>query len=150
MRSLFLENVPSGGTASKWTRVLSKMVLCMLLTVAVFAQSDRGTITGTVLDPASAVVPGAKIVAINTLTGVKTDAVATDTGNFTLASLPAGIYDLIVDAGGFKKTTRTGVEVQVAQIARIDLRLEIGSPTESVTITAETPMLRTENAEQSM
>jgi hypothetical protein len=103
-----------------------------------------------VLDPASAVVPGAKVAARNAETGAVSETVATDTGNYTLASLPAGNYDVSAEASGFKKTTRTGIVVQVAQTARVDLALQVGSPTESITITAEAPALRTENAEQSV
>jgi Carboxypeptidase regulatory-like domain len=128
----------------------SRMLLCLVLSMAAFAQSDRGTITGTVLDPASAVVPGAKVVARNADTGVVSETVATETGNYTLASLPAGTYDVSVEASGFKRTTRTGIVVQVAQTARVDVALQVGSATESITITAETPLLRTENAEQSV
>ncbi|MEI9974255.1 MAG: carboxypeptidase-like regulatory domain-containing protein [Ignavibacteriota bacterium] len=140
----------SARAASRWTQLLSQLFCCILFTAVLFAQADRGTITGTIVDPANAVVPGAKIVAVNTQTGSRSDAVATETGNYTLTSLPAGTYDITVEVAGFKTTLRTGVEVQVAQTARVDIALQVGSPTESVTVTAETPMLRTENAEQSM
>jgi hypothetical protein len=120
------------------------------LAAALFAQTDRGTITGTVLDPASAVVPGAKVIARNTETGTVSETVATDTGNYTLVSLPAGNYEVIAESSGFKKTTRPGIQVQVAQTVRVDFALQVGSANESVTVTAEAPLLRTENAEQSV
>ncbi len=122
----------------------------VLFTVAAFAQSDRGTITGTVIDPAAAVVPGAKVTAKNAANGAVFETTATGTGDFTLASLPAGRYEVSVEASGFKKTTRESVEVQVAQTVRVDLALQVGAATESVTVTAEAPLLRTENSEQSM
>ncbi len=125
--------------------------LCvLLLTMAAFAQSDRGTITGAVLDPASAVVPGAKITAKNLENGSTFEATATATGDFTLVSLPAGKYVLNVEAPGFKRLTRENIEVQVAQTLRVDLALQVGAASESVTVTAEAALLRTENAEQSM
>src|ERR1019366_6212784 len=78
-------------------------VFCLLFfSVAAFAQNDRGTITGTVLDPASAMVPNASVVASNA-SGVEFKTVSTGTGNYTIPSLPAGIYKLTVDAAGFKK-----------------------------------------------
>ncbi len=129
---------------------LLAVICCILWAVAAFAQSDRGTITGTVTDPANAVVPGAKVTATNSLTGAKTETAATDTGNYTLTSLPAGLYDLSIEVAGFKTINRRGIEVQVAQTARVDVSLEVGSSTESVTVTAEAPILRTENAEQSI
>jgi len=64
--------------------------------------------------------------------------------------LPMGVYELSVEAAGFKKTTRPGVRVQVAQTFRVDIPMQLGATTESVTVTAETPLLRTENAEQSV
>jgi hypothetical protein len=134
----------------RFARLLSGTFLCLLIATAAFAQSDRGTITGTVSDPASAVVPGAKVVARNTETGSSSDTTATDTGNYTLPSLPAGNYDVTAEAPGFKKTTRTGVVVQVAQTLRVDIALTVGAATESVTVTAEAPLLKTESGEQSM
>ena len=130
---------------------LVRNTLCILLfTVAAFAQSDRGTITGSVIDPAAAVVPGAKVSAKNLDNGSIFETTTTDTGNFTLASLPAGKYELNVEASGFKKATRENVEVAVAQTIRVDTTLQVGASTESVTVTAEAALLKTENAEQSM
>jgi hypothetical protein len=70
------------------------------------AQSDRGTITGTVSDPAGAVVAGAPIEARNVETGAVYQAATTATGNYTLAQLPTGTYELTVTVTGFKKYVR--------------------------------------------
>ena len=96
------------------------LALCFLtfLPSMLFAQDTRGSITGTVSDPANAVVPGAKVTVKNTETGSVAETVTTPTGNYTLASLPAGTYELMVVAPGFKKTTQTGLQVQVAQTIR--------------------------------
>jgi len=131
-------------------KALLSTVLVLFFATLAFAQSDRGTITGSVLDPAAAVVPGAKVVARNTAAGTASETVTTATGNYTLASLPAGVYEMSVEIAGFRKVTRPNVQVQVAQTVRVDFALEIGASTESVTVTAEVPLLRTENAEQSM
>ncbi len=131
-------------------RFLFASVLYVFLSTAAFAQSDRGTITGTVLDPATAVVPGAKVIARNLATGAASETATTETGNYTLTSLPAGVYEVSVQASGFKRATRQGVQVQVAQTLRLDLALEVGSTTETIAVTAEASLLRTENAEQSI
>jgi hypothetical protein len=131
-------------------KITTCVFLACLLLAAAFAQSDRGTITGTVTDPAAAVVPGAKIVARNVENGAIFEAVTTGTGDYTLTSLPAGHYELSVEANGFKKEIRTEIIVQVAQTARVNFTLQVGTSTESVTVSAEAPILRTENAEQSM
>ena len=124
------------------------MVL-MTLVLAV-AQSDRGTITGTITDPTTAVVPGAAIHARNTAMGSEYDTVSTATGNYTLLSLPAGIYDLTVSATGFNKHIQQGITVEVVQTSRVDVVLQLGSTSESVTVNADAPLLRTEDAELSM
>src|SRR5437764_12057559 len=131
-------------------RIVSKTTLILWMAGAMFAQSDRGTLTGTVTDPANAAVPAAKISLKNQETGAAFATVSTPSGNYTLASLPAGSYDLTVEAPGFKREIQAGVQVQVAQTARVDVALQVGSATESVTVTTEAPVLKTENAEVSM
>jgi hypothetical protein len=114
-----------------------------------YAQNDRGTITGEVKDQAGAVVPGASVIATNTGSGDQSKTLATETGNYTLPSLPAGMYTLTVEVKGFKKFVQQNIEVQVSITSRVDVGLEIGSATEVVTVTAEAPQLKTESAEQS-
>src|SRR5216683_6517352 len=116
---------------------------------ALHGQNDRGAITGTVRDQANALVPGASVVASNVENGAEFQTVTTGTGNYTVPSLPAGHYSLTVQANGFKRFTQAGIEVQVAQTDRIDVSLQVGSTSESITISAEAPLLKTESAEQS-
>jgi hypothetical protein len=116
--------------------------------VAAFAQSDRGTITGTVTDLTGAVVPHASVVAVNAESGTEFPVATTDTGNYTIASLSPGTYNVTAEAAGFKKTTRSGILVAVATNVRIDVTLEVGATTESLTVTAEAPLLETEDATQ--
>lgn len=130
-------------------RVLQAAVCCLLLTVSAFCQSDRGAITGTVLDPAGAVVPNAPVIATNSESGVLFRTTTTATGNYTIPLLPSGVYDLTVEVPGFKKFQQQGIRVQVALTARIDVVLQVGATTESVTVTADAPLMKTENAEQS-
>lgn len=141
---------------------MSKRLVCSRLQTAILAaavlagpgwlmaQSDRGTITGTVADPAGAVVPGASMTLRNTETGAVYESKTTDTGNYTLPSLPAGVYELDVVAAGFTKYIQEGIRVQIATTERIDVRLALGASTESVTVTADAPLLKTESAEQSV
>ncbi len=118
-------------------RLLSETICFLLLTTTAFAQSDRGTITGTVTDPGRSVVAGATVTATNKATGIKQQTLTTETGNYTLTSLPAGLYDVTVEPSGFKKFISQGVQVQVAQTSRVDVPLELGAPFETVTVTAE-------------
>src|SRR5215831_11387139 len=112
-----------------------------------FAQGDRGTVTGTIADPSGAVLPGVSVVATNTQTGAKYETVSTETGNYTLVQLPAGVYDLAIELPGFKKYVRQGITVQVAQTLRVDVGLEVGAATEEVSVSADAPLLKTESGE---
>ena len=111
-----------------------------LVAAAAFAQTDRGTITGTISDSTGAVVASANLEAKNLETGIAYQGAASSTGNYTLAQLPAGVYELSVTVPGFKKFTRQGLTVQVAQTLRIDLSLEVGAATESITVQADAPL----------
>jgi hypothetical protein len=126
-----------------------KIWLCILFAGALYAQNDRGTITGTIQDQANAVVPNAHVTARNAETGASSKTVSTGTGNYTVPSLPAGKYVLTVEAPGFKRFNQEGIEIEVAQTARVDVTLQVGATSDSVTITAEAPLLKTETAEQS-
>ena len=129
----------------------SLSIACCLIAVgfAVFAQSDRGAITGTISDPAGAVVAAAAIEAKNAATGAVYPAASSTTGNYTIGQLPAGTYELTVTVAGFKKFVRTGLTVEVAGTLRIDATLEVGSATESVTVTEVATLLKTEGGEVS-
>jgi hypothetical protein len=124
-------------------------VFFLICTLAAFAQGDRGTITGTVTDPTGAVVPNANIQLTNTETAVVYKVATTNTGNYTVANLPVGNYELTVESSGFKKFDRPGLVVQVAETIRIDAVLQVGASTDTVTVNAEAPLLKTESGEQS-
>ncbi len=129
-------------------RSLLIAVGCLLLVAtAAFAQSDRGTITGTISDPAGAVIPGATIEVKNIQTGAVYQAASTATGNYTLAQLPVGVYELSTSVPGFKKFVRSGITVMVAQTLRIDVALQVGEITETVSVSADAPLLRTEGGD---
>jgi carboxypeptidase family protein len=124
-------------------------VSLLIFNALVFAQGDRGTITGTVDDPAGAVVSGAAVQARHIETGAVYQTESTATGNYTLSQLPVGSYELTVTVSGFKKYVRQGLTVEVAQTLRIDTHLEVGSAAESVTVTEAAPLLKTESGELS-
>ncbi len=124
--------------------------LCFLLAASpAFAQSDRGTITGTVSDASKAVIPGASVIVTNSETGAHYDTITTETGNYAIGQIPPGVYQLSVELPGFKKYIRQGVTVLVAQTLRIDATLEVGAATDEITISADAPLLRTESSDVS-
>jgi hypothetical protein len=118
---------------------------CLAATIAP-AQEFRGTISGTVTDPAGAVVPDAKISAVESATGTKLQTASESTGDYTLPFLSPGNYDLTVQATGFKESIRKGIHVAAGAHVVIDIALEVGNTTQSVEVTADAPLVNTENA----
>jgi hypothetical protein len=94
--------------------------------VVAFGQSANGTITGVVTDMSGAVVTGAQISVQNRDTGSMYSATSTNTGNYTVAQLPTGTYDLKIEANGFKQFERRELAVQPANVIRIDVLMELG------------------------
>ncbi|HEV3331981.1 MAG TPA: carboxypeptidase-like regulatory domain-containing protein [Bryobacteraceae bacterium] len=130
-------------------RQLFRALSLLVLSLTAFAQGDRGTITGTISDPAGAVVANASIEARNVETGGVYPTASTPTGNYTIPQLPAGSYEVSVAVAGFKKYVRSGLTVQVAETLRIDIVLEVGAASESVTVQADATLLKTESGELS-
>lgn len=118
----------------------------VLFCLGAFGQAVNGTITGVVTDSSAAVIGGAKISALNAGTGFLYTATSTATGNYTVAQLPTGTYDLKVEATGFKQFERTGLTVEPANVMRIDVPMQLGTASESVMVTTAAPMLKTENS----
>jgi hypothetical protein len=128
---------------------LTKLASCLCgLIFLAFSQSDRGTITGTVVDPVNAVVASAGIEVRNVETGAVYQVATSGTGNYVV-QVPTGTYQVSVTASGFKKYVRDGILVPVEQTLRIDVSLEIGSNAEAVTVTEAAPLLKTESGELS-
>ena len=126
------------------------LIISMFLSmVALFAQSDRGAITGTVSDSTGALIPGVRIVLTNVNTGANSDTVTTGTGNYTLLSLSAGTYSLKVAHPGFNQYEQPKIQVQVAVTTRVEVVLTVGSAAESIQVNADSTQLKTESAEQS-
>ncbi len=111
------------------------------------AQSDRGSITGSLADPTGNVIPAAPVTATNEATGVQSRTVTTGDGYYTIPSLPAGSYSLTVQAPGFQKLIRNGITVSVDAAIRVDLILTVGATSATVTVTEDAPLLKTENPE---
>src|SRR5215470_10679826 len=136
-----------------WRKLrLSLPPLCsFLLCLSVFngivsAQTTSTTILGAVADTAGAVVAGAKITAINTKTGVKREATSSSTGDFSFPLLDVGVYDVTVEAHGFRPEVRRSIILEINEKVRVDFSLQIGATTEKIEIVAEAATLRTDDA----
>jgi len=111
------------------------------------AQSTTGSILGDITDISGAVLAGAAVQATNSSTGAIRETETNDVGAYRFAGLPPSNYTLEVQLDGFRPVTAPGVVVPVAGEVKIDLELEVGAITESVTVTAEAPLIQsTENS----
>ena len=110
------------------------------------AQESRGNITGSVLDPQGSAISNARIEVRNVDTGVVTCAATNEDGLFEVEFLIPGHYSITADAAGFKKLIRTGVTLRVAGRMQVDLRMEVGAVSETITVSGARPLLETTNA----
>jgi hypothetical protein len=111
-----------------------------------FAQVDRGTISGTIKDAQGGVVPGVTVTAIATQTQQTRSTVTDGSGFYTFPNLLPGRYDISAELQGFKKETRTGVQVDAASALNVEFTLAPGALTEEVTVTSEATLLQTDVA----
>jgi Outer membrane receptor proteins, mostly Fe transport len=109
-----------------------------------YAQSDA-TVTGVVTDPGQAVMPAVNITIRNVDTNIARTMQTNQEGYFTFTSLPPGIYELIAEKEGFRSFHETGIELQVGQELRSDVKLNVGAVSESVNVTAQVAPLNSEN-----
>jgi hypothetical protein len=114
-----------------------------------WSQNALATITGTVNDPSGAVIADAPISVRNLENGQVFAAASSNTGNYTVSQLPIGDYDLTVAVSGFKTYTHSKFHLAAGQTMREDIALEVGQTSESVTVTAETSLLKTESSQVS-
>src|SRR5262249_48970154 len=111
-----------------------------------WAQETRGTINGRVTDPSGAVIPGAAVVVTNTAMGTKTSVTTNQDGIYQAPFLIPGLYNVEANSQGFKQAVRGTIEVPVADRLEVSLELQVGASDQSVTVTAETPLLNSETA----
>src|SRR5690348_6274893 len=127
------------------TRKLARLLLgaALLATsgaVVAYAQLT-GQITGTITDPSGAAVGTAAITVVNESTGIRWNAKSNQDGIYTVPLLQPGNYRIEVKAPGFRTVSRSGIQLTVAQTAKLDFSLELGSASQSVTVTDTAPLL---------
>ncbi len=111
-----------------------------------WGQEFRGSISGRILDATGALVPGVTILVTNEETNVSVQAISNEEGNYTVPYLLPARYTISTDMPGFKKSVRKGIVVQVRDKLAIDFKIEVGEVTETVTVSAATPLLRVGDA----
>ena len=108
------------------------------------AQTDRASITGTVRDPTGAVIAGALVTAANVANSLRQTAVTNELGVYSLRNLPIGEYTLECSRVEFVDYKRSGINLDISQVAEIDFDLKVGIDTEPVTVTGDAPGIQTQ------
>src|SRR5262249_11873164 len=111
------------------------------------AQSNTGAIAGSVLDSSGAVVQSASITATGVETGTVYMTTSTDTGAYRIPDMRVGTYNLTVQAPGFKASEQKGFVVQINTTAYLDITLQPGNVTETMTVLANAPTVQTETSD---
>jgi len=128
--------------------IFSVGIVLLSLLCASFAhgQEGRGLIIGQVTDPQGAVVPNATVSAVRAGTQQRYSGQTNSGGDFSIPYLLPGVYTITVEAAGFKKAERTNVSVDVAGKVNLNIALDVGSVSETVTIQGEASLLNTADA----
>src|SRR5581483_1742017 len=126
------------------------LLIALLICGAAWSQTTSGSISGTVLDAQSAVIPGATVSAQETLQKFVFTTKTDEVGRFVFSQVPPGNYTIKIEQPGFKTMEQAGVVLNANdKLALGNLKLEVGQTTESVEVSASSVLLQTESAERS-
>lgn len=125
------------------------LVISLVCVSLVVAQSPEATIAGTITDSSGAAIAGAEVHAANLATAQRTVAVSNESGFYSLRALPIGQYTISVEKQGFRKHIRENLVLTTGQALSMDVTLEVGALTESVTVSAQASLLETRTSDQS-
>jgi trimeric autotransporter adhesin len=135
--------------AGMWTKIASCLLACVPLLLSSPAdglgQQFTGGIRGIVRDP-QGVIPGVTVTATNEGTTIARETVTNDVGEYNFPALPPATYSLRTSVAGYKTFERRGIRIGTQQFVTIDVTLEVGAIEESITVTADAPLLETANA----
>jgi outer membrane receptor protein involved in Fe transport len=125
------------------------LLLSVFLTAPAYAQEITGTITGAVTDQSGAAIPGLTVTVRNMGTNATQSVVTDENGVYVATLLPAGRYEVSLELAGFKRFVRSNLEVSVNDRLGVNIMLQPGDVSETVTVTAATPLVKTESSDVS-
>jgi hypothetical protein len=129
------------------SRLFAFSILCLALSWPLLAQLDQASLSGTITDPSTAVIPGAKVEAVSMDTGFRRQTTTTASGTYQIPSLAVGKYIITISSQGFRSAEFRDVELTVGQPRTIDAQLSVGSLSDAVEIAAPAEILNRSSAE---
>jgi Carboxypeptidase regulatory-like domain/TonB dependent receptor len=137
-------NVPLRLSCVRWRTLILIAAAITLLAEPLRAQVLYGSIVGVVKDGQGATVPGATVTIVSKDTNLKMESVSNTEGQYTFVNVLPGAYDVRVTLTGFREGVRSNVPVSIGQISRVDMALEVGTVSETVTVASEAQLLQTD------
>ncbi len=134
---------------SRWLLAVSILLLGIVSAKPLLSQAVSATVVGTVTDKTGATIGHARVSIVDLATSTPHQAITNDSGNFTMPDLQPGAYSISVEAPGFRRETRTSVDVVVNTTSRIDFELVPGAVTDTITVDTSAPLLQTDRADVS-
>src|SRR6266404_2672609 len=128
-----------------WRVAVFVFLLGCIVSASLFAQSDLGTISGFIKDPSGATIANARVL-VHNQTGIQREAIANESGFYTVTNLPPGLYTIAVQAPGFQNYQSIYNKLEPSGHLGIDVQLTVGSASQTVEVTATTVTLQTESA----
>jgi Carboxypeptidase regulatory-like domain/TonB-dependent Receptor Plug Domain len=140
------DNIASHSCRVNHGPLFALLIVLLLLPVFAFGQTDRATVTGTVVDPSGAVIAGAQILLTEAATGLKMTGSTNTSGLYTIPGLPVGTYTLSISSSGFSEYRQTGIILVATQTLKVNVSMVVGSSTQTVTVTGGAPLLDAETS----
>src|SRR5262245_15383282 len=140
--------MPRGVSTNIRTLLLTfaTVFLVLLSGKALLGQTSTAVLTGTIRDASGAILPGVTVTSTNTARNTSQSTVSNDAGSYAFPAMQPGTYSLVAELPGFKKFVREGIVLQVTQVIRLDVEMELGAISETVEVSAAAPMLETETS----
>src|SRR5258708_25063628 len=126
-------------------RLILLLVVCLVNFLLVAAEAGKAELTGEVRDQNGAIVSQSQVTITEITTAQTFSTSAVESGNYTITGIKPGTYKITVEAAGFKRFVREGVRLATGERVRLDVVLEPGTVTETVTVNQDASLLRTES-----
>jgi len=135
---------------SSLSRSIGLSALGCLIAASAWGQEFRATVTGRVTDPAGLAMPGVTVSATNNATNEVASAVTSSEGVYSLPFLRPALYTISAELSGFRRHTQDRIQLELGQTVTLNITLQIGNVAETVTVTAESPLLESSRADRGM